>query len=505
MHPIRRPLLVFFAVTVVITGSGCSTSRQIEVAAVSGVIFDENAAVERLATAITYQTISYAEDIMPTAEAFRNLHTLLANSYPKVHATMDLQLVSNFSLLFKWTGSDPSAKPVMILAHQDVVPIAPGTEEDWLVAPFAGVIKDGYIWGRGAWDNKGNLLGIMEAVELLISEGFQPRQTIYLAFGHDEEIGGYAGAAIIAKMLKSRGVKLDFVLDEGLLITQGILKGLSVPAALIGVAEKGNLTLELNSVVEPGHSSMPPPQTAIALLSTAVTRLTEDPIPTKLNGVVRQMLETIAPEMQSFKRVALSNLWLFAPFVKKELEHGVSTNAMIRTTAAPTVFQAGEKYNVLPGRARAMVNFRLLPGDSVAEVTSRTQDIVGSEITVKQVGAVSEASAVSSTTAFGYRSIEQTIREMFPGAVVAPGLLIASTDSRHMAGISDNIYRFSPVRAGSEDLPRFHGTNERISLKNYAELIRFYHQLIRNLSIMNDKKVVENSDCGKTSLIESGM
>lgn len=490
MHPIRRSLLVFFAVTVVIPGSGCSTSRQIEVAAVSGVIFNENAAAKRFATAITYQTISDAEDIMSTAEAFRNLHALLANSYPKVHTTMDRQLVSDFSLLFKWTGSDPSAKPVMILAHQDVVPIAPGTEEDWLVAPFAGVIKDGYIWGRGAWDNKGNLLAIMEAVELLISEGFQPRQTIYLAFGHDEEIGGYAGAAIIAKMLKSRGVKLDFVLDEGLLITQGILKGLSVPTALIGVAEKGALTLELNVITTPGHSSMPPPQTAIAILSAALIRLIEGLMPAELTGVVRQMLETVAPEMQGFRHMALSNLWLFGPLVKRELAKGISTNAMMRTTAAPTVFQAGEKYNVLPGHARAIINFRLLPGDSIAEVTDKIKGIVGSEIIVKQVGAVSEASAVSSTTAFGYRSIEQTIREMFPGAVVAPGLLIASTDSRHMAGISDNIYRFSPVRAGPEDLPRFHGTNERISLKNYAELIRFYHQLISNLSMMNDKKVV---------------
>ena len=233
------------------------------------------AVAERLGGAIRFQTIASRDDPDANAAEFRKLHDYLQQRYPKAHAALKRELVGGYSLLYTWPGTDAAAKPILLLAHQDVVPVSPGTESKWEVPPFSGEVKGGYIWGRGSWDDKGNLIAQMEAVEMLVASGFKPRQTIYLAFGHDEEISGLRGAVEIAKLLQSRNVKLDFVLDEGLLITEGIMPGLQKPAALIGIAEKGFLSMVLKVPATPGHSSMPPPkgESAIAMMSAALRRL----------------------------------------------------------------------------------------------------------------------------------------------------------------------------------------------------------------------------------------
>ncbi|WP_334186811.1 M20 family peptidase [Noviherbaspirillum sp.] len=392
---------------------------------------------------------------------------------------MKRETVANYSLLYSWEGTDPNTKPIMLMAHQYVVPIAAGTEKDWSVEPFAGTVKDGYIWRRGSWDDKGNLFSIMEAIELLIAQGFKPTQTIYVASGHDEESGGERGGAKIAELLASRRVKLDFVMDEGMLITEGVMNGLEKPVALIGVAEKGIMTPSLATHDEPGHSSMPPRETAIGMLSDALSRLEENQMPTEIDGVAEEMFNTLAPEMKGASRIFLSNLWLVKPLVKKELEKSKSSNAFTRTTTALTVFNSGNKVNVVPAHAEAFVNFRLLPGDTQAEVIRHTHDVINNPaVKVNRVGKASEASPISASSSASYRLMSSTIREIFPGTVMAPGLMVAATDSRYMQPIADHIYRFSPVRAKEADLSRFHGTNERISIRNYSEMIAFYHRLM---------------------------
>lgn len=457
-------------------------SRQIEAAPVAPLALDENAAAQRLAGAVRLRTISFDGGDGASAGEFRKLHALLEQSFPRAHAALKREFVGELSLLYTWPGSDAAAKPIMLMAHQDVVPIAPGTEKDWQADPFGGEIRDGFVWGRGAWDDKANLFALFEAVETLVASGFRPRQTLYIASGHDEELGGERGAKAIAGLLQARGVKLEFVLDEGLLITEGVLKGLDKPVALIGTAEKGYLTLALQASATPGHSAMPPPNTAIGMLSAALARLEDRQMPAAIRGVAAETFDTIAPEMGGLNRVLLSNLWLFGPLVKKQLEKGASTNAMLRTTTALTVVQGGNKENVLPGKADARVNFRILPGDTIEGVTAHVKATVANEaISVSPGGKTgNEPTAISPSSAPGYRLIARSIRELFPGTVVAPGLMIAATDSRHMVPIAEAVYRFSPVRAKSEDLPRFHGTNERISIANHAELIRFYHRLLQN-------------------------
>ena len=459
-------------------------SRQLAVAPASPIKVDAAAAAARLSAAVQLKTIASPDDVDANAAEFTALHALLQTSFPKAHAVLKREVVSKYGLVYTWPGSDPKAPGIGLMAHQDVVPIAPGTEGDWQQPPFSGAVKDGFVWGRGSWDDKGNLMSIMEAVELLAASGYQPRQTLYLIFGNDEEISGMRGAAQIAKLFKERGIHLQFVLDEGLLITDGLLAGLSKPAALIGVAEKGYLSLQLTASATPGHSSMPPPlaeTSAIGMLSAGLARLEDKQMPLAIRGLSREMFETLAPEMDGMNRVFLSNLWLFKPLIEQQLKKVASTNATLRTTTALTVFNAGNADNVLPGRAKATVNFRLLPGDTSDALVAHVGDAVKNPaITIAKVPGFSEASKVAATDAAGFQLINKTLRQLHPDVIVAPGLMIAATDSRYFDEVADNVYKFSPVRAKPEDLKRFHGTNERISTDNYVELVQFYHQLISN-------------------------
>lgn len=464
-------------------------SRQIEVAPLAPMPIDEAAVAGRLAEAVRLRTVSSQSDAGQNADQFRALHALLERQFPRVHASLKRERVNDLSLLYTWEGTDPKAPAMVLLAHQDVVPIAPGTEGDWQEEPFAGIVKDGYIWGRGSWDDKGNLLSQLEAVELLLAEGWQPQRTIYLAYGADEEVSGQRGAGQIAALLKSRGVQADFVLDEGLLVLDGVMPGLKQPAALIGIAEKGYMSVQLGFAATPGHSSMPPPPggSAIGMMSAALAALEREQMPAGMRGVAAEMFDVLAPEMGGFSRVALSNLWLFGPLVQRQLENAPSTNAMLRTTTALTIASAGNKDNVLPGRAEAVVNFRILPGDTREQVTRHVQQVAGAKVpadrlTLATLPGSKEASKVAPTGAAPYQTLARTIREVFPDALVAPGLMVAATDSVHYEPISDHIFKFSPIRANSEDLKRFHGTNERLSVKNYADAIRFYHRLITQVA-----------------------
>jgi carboxypeptidase PM20D1 len=477
--------LVLLLVVVLAFNTIRKGSRQLDVPPIAVLQLDEAGAAARLGEAVRLRTISSRDDAALNADQFKQFHALLQERFPKTHAALKREVVGDLSLLYTWPGSNPKAQPILLMAHLDVVPVAPGTEKDWSEDAFSGKVKGGFVWGRGSWDDKGNVMAQLEAVEILIASGYKPERTVYLAYGADEEIFGARGAARIAALLKERNVHLDFVVDEGLMITEGIMPGLNKPTALIGIAEKGVLSVVLKMSATPGHSSMPPPKgtSAIAMLSAALKRVDDDQLPGGIRGVAGEMFATLAPEMSGFSRVALSNLWLFGPVVQKQLEARASTNAMLRTTTALTIINAGNRENVLPGRAEATVNFRLLPGDTREQVLDRMKNQVAEATRSDKFelfalpGAV-DASKVSPTDSAQYALINRTIREVFPGTLVAPGLMIGATDSIRFGEISDHIFKFSPVRAKPEDLPRFHGTNERIASSNLAEMIRFYHRLL---------------------------
>jgi carboxypeptidase PM20D1 len=428
--------------------------------------------------------VSDLRDPEGNAQEFRKLHAYLEQRFPRVHASLKRETVNGLSLLYTWAGTDANARPVVLMAHQDVVPLEPFTESRWKAGAFDGVVRDGYVWGRGTWDDKGNLVAQLEAVESLLQAGFRPRQTVYLAFGADEEVGGTQGARHIAALLQSRGVKAEFVLDEGLFIADGLMPGLSKPVAIIGVAEKGYVDVRLKASGIPGHASAPPPpgQTAIGKLGVALQRLDREQMPARLQGVAREMFETLAPEMGGLQRVALSNLWLFEPLVLRQLQQQGSTNAMVRTTTALTIVRGGNKSNVIPGEAEAVVNFRIIPGETRQTVLAHVRSKAGEGIEVSELPAGKDPTGISPTSAPAYKLLARTQRALFPDVLVAPALFVAGSDSSHFTAISDNIYRFSPVRVKPEDLPRLHGTDERISVANLADLVRFYRLLLTNLN-----------------------
>lgn len=474
--------LVLLLAAVLAANTWRQGSRQRPVQPLTPLAVDRDGAAQSLAAAVRARTISGLLDRDASSPEFDRLHAHLQQRYPLVHARLQREVVGSHTLVYTWTGRDPQARPIALMAHQDVVPVAPGTEGLWQQPPFDGRVEGGYVWGRGAWDNKGNLIAQLEAVELLLQSGFEPRRTLVFVYGHDEEVGGALGAVKAVQLFQQRGLRFEAVLDEGLVVTEGILPGIAVPASLVGVAEKGSVTLKLMAEAPPGHSSLPPGpgQGAIGRLAQALVRLDAQPLPGGVTGVAGEMFATLAPEMSGFQRLALSNLWLFGPVVERLLAKGPSTNALMRTTTAITIVQAGNKENVLPGRAEAVVNFRLLPGDTAASVQQAVRHIVADEgIQVQLLGQPFEPSRVSSSTSPMFGHIEQAAREVFAGGIVAPGLMLAATDGRHFEAVADDVYRFSPVRAGPADLGRFHGTDERISVDNLAEMIRFYHRLLQ--------------------------
>jgi carboxypeptidase PM20D1 len=437
-------------------------------------------AAGRLAGALRLQTISPDDPGAFDAEPFHALHAYLSEAFPRVQSTLRREIVGTHSLLYTWPGSDASLRPILLVGHLDVVPVEAATASTWQHEPFGGRIAEGFIWGRGAIDNKSAVVGVLEAIEMLLGDDFRPARTVYVAYGHDEEVGGTGGARQIAALLTERGVELEMVLDEGGVIGDGLLPGIADPVALVGIAEKGFVTLELSTRAAGGHSSLPPRQSAVGILSAAVARLEARQMPARLEGPTRLMFEGVGTRLPFAQRAAFANLWLSRPLVMWNLEAGPATNAMVRTTTAATVFQAGTKDNVLPGYGRAVVNFRILPGDSVASVLERVGRVIGDErVEVKAVGRFSaEPSAVSSTASAGYQTLERTIRRIDPRVVVAPYLVVVVTDARHYSGLSRNVFRFLPVRLSSRDLARMHGVDERIGIAEYETAIRIYRQLV---------------------------
>lgn len=437
-----------------------------------------DAALQRLQQGIQIKTISPEDTTQRDNAAFKTYLQFLKDQYPLSDSLLQKEQLADYSLLYTWKGTDTKQAPILLMAHTDVVPIE--DPEAWKEAPFSGKNDGTYIWGRGSLDDKCSVQGILEATEWLLKEGYQPKRTICLAFGHDEEVGG-RGAQTIVKTLKERKVKLDFVLDEGMVIVDGMVPGISKPAALIGVAEKGFANLSLSVKGTGGHSSMPPSETSISILSKALTKVSENQMPARLDGAVLSMFDHLGAEMEMPLKLVFANKWLFKPIIMSQLSQGGSTNASIRTTTAPTMLEGSNKANVLPATAKATINFRLLPGDEVSDIIAHLTSVIGDErVIIAEEGANNPASPISSTESPAFEAIKKTIGQLYEDVHISPALTIATTDSRFYVPIANDVYRFLPVILNSEDIKGIHGSNERIKVEDYQKMIQFYYQLIKN-------------------------
>lgn len=436
---------------------------------------------DRLASLIRHPTVS--SDGVPTdTAAFASFHATLRDLWPEVHENLGREIVGGSSLLFTWSGSDAARPPVILQAHMDVVPA--DTADSWRHDPFAGAMEEGLVWGRGALDDKGSIAAILGAVTGLLAQEFRPRQTIYLAFGHDEEVGGTQGAAAIAALLKARGVRPAFVLDEGGLVAHGAIPGVDSPVAVIGTAEKGSMSVRLSAHASGGHSSIPPREMAVSTLAQAIGRLEVHPMPARLEAATWDLFRATAPHMPVAYRTLFANRWLTQPFLLAVLSGKPTTDATIRTTTAFTMLDAGTKPNVLPDRADAVVNFRLLPGDSISDVIRLVEETLeGLPVDVVLLSGT-EASAVSPSDGPVFRYLASAIRASYgdPELIVAPYLSTGGTDAKHFQGLSNNLYRFLPFDVHpSRDGILLHGVNERLEIDQLRQGVRFYATLLANL------------------------
>ncbi len=457
------------------------SSRQLPVEPVANRAIPD-AVCERLSDVTRIPTVSYETHIDTAAfVAFKNY---LAEAYPLVDSLLEKEVINEYSLVYKWPGSRPKLTPILLLGHIDVVPVEGESLSRWTVPPYSGAIQDGYIWGRGTLDDKVNIVGMLEAVTLLLEEDYLPERTVYFAFGHDEEVGGLNGAKAIASHFKNQGLQFEFALDEGMVVLENALPGLARPATLIGVAEKGYVSMTLTVQLENGgHSSMPPPQTAIGLLADAINKLAQNPFPATISGPTELLFDHVGPELSLPYKVVFANTWFFEDILLSQLSKMPSANATVRTTMAPTILRAGLKDNVMPSTASATINFRIAPGETTESVKDHLEKVIADNrirITPGEAAFSSNPSSISSIESFGFKAVQKTAQQLFPEGVIAPTLVIAATDSRHYESVATDIYRFMPWRTTHDDLKRIHGIDERIGVEDYKRLIHFYYQLIQN-------------------------
>ncbi len=435
-----------------------------------------------LSDLVKIETITHED---PTQDVVKNYHTLhkkLQSMYPLAHSVLTREIVAGYSLVYTWKGKDPSLEPVAFMAHQDVVPADESTLDQWTWPPFSGKIADGFIWGRGTLDIKCQVVAVFEAVENLIRNNFQPERTILLTFGHDEEVLGNGSKAIVSH-LQNKGVRLHAVLDEGGCVYDGVIPGVKGLTAVVGVAEKGYLSLKFKVTAKGGHASTPTPETAIGILCRAIDRLQTDQFPYKIKAIL-PVFKGLAPALSPTMQMAFANLWLFGGMVRRQLLADPETAAAIHTTTAPTIISGGVKNNILPSLAEAVVNFRILPGESIAEVCERVRKVISDErVTFEPMEGYSrEPSPISPTNSAAYCHLVSVNEELFPESVSAPYIMLGATDAYNYCTISSQVYRYSPCIMQKEDLDRVHGINERISIDALGTMVQYFYSLIQRWS-----------------------
>ncbi len=437
-------------------------------------------AVNHLRQAIQIKSISYDNDSLTDYSQFDSLINFLENSYPLTFEKLESRIINKHSLLLHWKGSNKNNKPAIFYAHLDVVPA--DSSSQWTHHPFAGHADIEFIYGRGAIDDKGSIIAIFESTEKLLKNNFVPGRDIYFAFGHDEEASGEKGARFIAETLEKEGVKAEFLLDEGGLVAVDMVPFVKPPVALVFTSEKGYMTLQLSVKSNGGHSSHPPAEAPIEIISTAIKNLHDHPFEKRMTQSVKDFMDYAGPEMKLPFKAFFANQWLFKGIIFNEYEKIPSANAMIRTTAVATVIKGGEKENAIPSGVQVKINFRLLPGDNSQDIIQKVKSVINdNRVEVTAIGKIEEASTVSSAESEGFNMLRNSIEKIFPDAIVAPSLLIAQTDSRHFRKVTENIYRFIPVCMNDKILDTMHGADERIGVSEFMEAIEFYRNFIGKL------------------------
>jgi len=435
----------------------------------------------KLKDAVRIRTVTHSRYEENDLDEFRKIYTFLESDYPLLSEKLEIQSLNEYSIIIKWPGQNSQKKPVLLISHFDVVPVV---DKNWTVPPFDGVEKDGYIWGRGTLDTKNTLTGILEAAEQLLSQNYTPERTIYLAFGGDEETQGTEGAGCINQYFKENKIEFEWLLDEGGVVAEDSLPIVSRPMALVGISEKGFTNIRISCDGKGGHSSMPPDHTAAGVIAMAVREIERNPFPAKITPGISSFLYSITPYVSFPVALVLANHKLFSPVIRKILLQSSSSAALLRTTQAVTIISSGTKENVLPSYGEAIINIRILPGETVSSVLERIKlqlKKYNVKVEVADPKDSNDPIDESSLDSEGFQLIERTISSIFPRAVTVPYMMTGATDSKHYRDVCKDIYRFSPMFLNMDEISLIHSADERISLKNYEKSIRFYMTLMKSI------------------------
>jgi carboxypeptidase PM20D1 len=438
-------------------------------------------ALTRLQTLLRIPTVSRLDVESTQWQPFHDFINALPALYPLVHEHLERELVNEYSMLYRWKGRS-TGSPTVLMAHYDVVPAA---DDGWTHPPFAadltGEGDDRLIWGRGTLDDKGSLVSVLEGVESRLAAGHIPQNDIYLSFGHDEETAG-SGAQAIVDLLESRGIRPALVIDEGGAVVENIFPGVSGPIAVVGVSEKGIVSLTLTVDQSGGHASTPPKLSATARLARAIVRLNGRPFRSGFTPTTLEMIRTLGAHARTPLRFVFTNLWLTKRLLLSLFGRlSDETNAMIRTTQAVTMLSGSRAANALAERAVATVNIRVAIDSSVAEATEHVRRAVNDPLVTIDVLHPNEPSPVSPTNGPGWNLVRSCIEETFPGTIVTPYVMLAASDSRHYTRISGNVYRFSPFEMSKDERGTLHARNERMHVATFLRGVEFYTRLVGRL------------------------
>ena len=437
--------------------------------------FDQEKAVDALAQLVRCKTISYNDKTLEADEEFEKLIALLPELYPNVLKTCSFDRLPDRALLLRWPGKN-SGDPAVLMAHYDVVPV---NEENWEKPPFAGILEDGVLWGRGTLDTKVTFNGVFSAAEYLIGKGFQPERDIYFAFSGGEEVNG-KGAPNIVQYFIDHNIHPALVVDEGGAVVENVFPGVTKPCGVIGIAEKGLMNVQYRTVSSGGHASAPKPHTPVGVLAAACKRVEDHPFKAHIEGPASQMFDTLGRYSTPLYRMIFANMWCFGWVIdllgKKS---GGEINALIRTTSAFTQMEGSSARNVIPPEAKMVANMRLNPADSVAsalEYLKKTVKDANVEITVLESF---EPSPVSETHCDAWDKVACAVANTWKGCVVTPYLMVQCSDSRHYGKISNHVYRFSAMDMTAEERASIHGNNERIRVETVGKAVEFYIRLMK--------------------------
>lgn len=462
--------------------------------------------VRRFAGGLQLPTVSHIERSENNFAVYDSFLLYVRTSYPRVFTNLTDTLINGHDMLLRWQGRDKTLKPILFMAHYDVV--APGdfdhdesvmgqnmfdfsdslatapTEEfkSWKFPPFSGAVSEGRIYGRGAIDMKGVVFSVLESVDTLLAKGFVPERDIYIALNPDEEVGGLRGAAHLAEYFKSQNITFETIYDEGgIVATPGTAEGINQNIALVGLGEKGVVGYRIKVKGTGGHSSMPPLESAAGRAAVIMQRIETGQFKQRLIEPTQEFLNVAGAGMGFMGRMAIANQWLLGGVLLKQMEKTPQANALTRTTTAITMLKGSDGNNVLAPVVEVIINFRILPGETSQDVLKHIEKACdGFEVEIDAPRVPVEPSRLSPAKGRGYELIGEAVEKLYPGTLVTPYLTIAATDCKHMGDLSERIYRFIPVLLNPYEQRSIHNFNEYMSIENYGRMISYYTYLIEH-------------------------